>query len=164
MAAPKRSLAVLIDGTVGGGTVTVNTAEAWTEDVLAVTVTLPVAAAGMVAGALNAPADVVFKGKAADPMITVPVVEALKPLPVTVMEDPAAPVAGLREIWAAAACAAPGWTTVMAKARPRAAASTAKCVFMDLSKAIDPQNRRGNKVRCRPSAPCGTRLIVEALR
>jgi len=35
---------------------------------------------------------------------------------------------------------------------------------MDLSKAIDPQNRRGNNVRCRPSAPCGTRLIVEALR
>ncbi|GAC1367978.1 MAG: hypothetical protein NVS2B15_08850 [Pseudarthrobacter sp.] len=108
MATPKRSLAVLIGGTVVTGTVTVNTAEAWTEDVLAVTVTLPVADAGMVAGELNDPADVVFNGKVADPMMMVPVVEALNPLPVTVMEDPAAPVAGLREIWAAAACAAAG--------------------------------------------------------
>lgn len=146
------------------GTVTVNTAEAWTEEVFAVTVTLPVDEAGTVAGALNAPADVVFNGKVADPMMMVPVVEALNPLPVTVIEDPADPVAGLREIWAVAACAAAGWTTISAKARPSAAETAVRYVFIDLSKAIDPQNRRGNKVRCRPSAPNGACLIVEALR
>jgi hypothetical protein len=127
----------------------VNTAEACTEDVFAVTVTLPVAVAGIVAGALNAPADVVLNEKVVDPMIRVPVVEALKPLPVTVMEDPAGPVAGLKEICPEAACAAPGWTTVKARARPRPAATAVRYVFMDLNTAIGPRNRHGSQVRCR---------------
>jgi hypothetical protein len=55
------------------------------------------------------------------------------------MEDPAGPVAGLKEIWPAAACAAEGWTTVKARAKPRPAATVTRYVFMDLSTAISPR-------------------------
>ncbi|MCU1548088.1 MAG: hypothetical protein JWO29_1039 [Arthrobacter sp.] len=73
------------------------------EEVLAVTVSLPVAAAGMVMDVLNAPVDAVRTENVTDPATTVPVADALKPVPLTVTADPAAPVAGLREIWAAVA-------------------------------------------------------------
>jgi hypothetical protein len=57
----------------------------------------------MVAGALKVPVDVVLMGNVVEPMITFPDVEALKPLPVTVIEDPAGPLVGLSDILPVAA-------------------------------------------------------------
>jgi hypothetical protein len=84
----------------------VNTDDAWTEEVLAVTVSFPVAVAGMVIDVLNAPVDAVRKAKVLDPATTVPDVETLNPVPLTVTADPAGPVAGLSVIWPAGAA----WT------------------------------------------------------
>jgi hypothetical protein len=84
----------------------VNTEDAWMEEVLAVMVSFPVAAAGMVIAVLNAPLEAVRKGNVAEPTMTVPDVETLKPAPLTLTEDPAGPVAGLSVTWAAGAA----WT------------------------------------------------------
>jgi hypothetical protein len=100
---------VLTGGSADAAGVTVNTEDAWTEEVLAVTVSFPVAAAGMVIGVLNAPVVAVRKANVAEPATTVPEAEALKPVPLTVTADPAEPVAGLSVIWAAGAAGA-AWT------------------------------------------------------
>jgi hypothetical protein len=97
---------VLTAGRACTGEVTVNTEDAWTEEVLAVMVSLPVAAAGIVIAVLNAPVEAVLKANVAEPAITVPEVEDLKPVPLTVTPEPAGPVAGLSVIWAAGAA----WT------------------------------------------------------
>jgi hypothetical protein len=68
-----------------------------------VMVSFPVAAAGMVIAVLNAPVDAVRNANAAEPAMTVPDVETLNPVPLTVTADPAGPVAGLSVIWAAVA-------------------------------------------------------------
>lgn len=65
------------------------------DEVLAVMVTFPVDAAGMVIPVLKAPVDVVWNTKVVEPTITVPVVETLNPVPVTVTAEPAGPEAGL---------------------------------------------------------------------
>ncbi len=75
------------------------------EEVLAVMVNDPVAAEGMVIEVLKAPEAADLKGKVVAPAITVPVVEALNPVPLTVTAEPAGPVAGLREIWPVAGAA-----------------------------------------------------------
>ncbi|GAB5077928.1 hypothetical protein ARTHROSP310_10690 [Arthrobacter sp. AD-310] len=98
-----------MDGGSGAGTVaacTTKTVEALTEDVLAVTATFPDAVAGMVAPVLNDPVAVVRNWKVAAPMMTVPVAEALKPVPETVMAEPAGPLPGSSTIRAAAPGAA----------------------------------------------------------
>nr|WP_328699969.1 hypothetical protein [Arthrobacter sp. 9AX] len=107
MATPKRRRAVLTGGSAAAGGVTVNTEDAWIEEVLAVTVSFPAAVAGMVIDVLNAPVDAVRNANVVEPAITVPDVETLKPVPLTVTADPAGPVAGVSVIWAAAGAA---WT------------------------------------------------------
>ena len=59
------------------------------EEVLPVMVRLPGATAGMVMPVLKGPEAVVVTEKVADPAMTVPVVEALKPVPETVTAEPA---------------------------------------------------------------------------
>jgi hypothetical protein len=81
----------------------VKIADALIDDVLAVTVTLPVAVEGIVMGVLKLPVDVVVKAKVADPTMTVPVVETLKPVPEAVTWEPAGPDVGLSETKAAGA-------------------------------------------------------------
>jgi hypothetical protein len=118
-------------------------ADAFTEEVLAVMVRFPGATAGMVMPVLKAPAAVVLKEKVADPAMTVPVVEGLKPAPETVTAAPAGPCAGFSVICAAAAGAAwAGWIPASAKAAPTPKARTT--VFNVRNKAISPpRSRRG---------------------
>ena len=78
------------------------------EEVLPVMVRLPGTTAGMVMPALKVPEAVVVTEKVADPAMTVPVVEALKPVPETVTAEPAGRCPGFSVICAAAAGAAPG--------------------------------------------------------
>jgi hypothetical protein len=85
---------------------TTNTVEALTEDVFAVTERFPLAAAGIVMPVLNAPVDVVWNWKAAEPTVTVPVAEALKPVPETVTAEPAGPDPGFTVTSAAGAAMA----------------------------------------------------------
>jgi hypothetical protein len=94
---------------------------AWTEEVFAVTFRGPVAVAGTVIDVVKAPDTAVLRGKVAEPTIMVPVVEALKPVPLTVTADPAGPVEGLRETWAVPGAAWAAWagkTAVSAMATP----------------------------------------------
>jgi hypothetical protein len=91
----------------GAEEVTVNTAEDLMEEVFAVMVNAPVAASGMVIEVLKVPAAAVLKENVVEPIITVPVVEALNPVPLTVTADPTGPVLGFRYTWAAAGAA---WT------------------------------------------------------
>jgi hypothetical protein len=83
------------------------------DDVLAVTVTVPLDPAGMVIPVLKAPVAVVLKEKAVEPTTTVPVVDGLNPVPDTVTADPAGPDAGLNTTCAAGAAFA-GWIKAMA--------------------------------------------------
>src|SRR5690242_16419650 len=109
LATPKRRAALLTVGGAGAGAgavCTTNVADALTDEVLAVMVMLPVDAAGMVMPALNAPVELVWNAKVAEPTITVPVVEALNPVPATVTAEPAGPDAGLRVICGEAAALA----------------------------------------------------------
>jgi hypothetical protein len=140
VATPKRRAAVLTGGSAAGaGEVTVNTEEAWTDEVLAEIVSFPVAAAGTVIVVLNAPFDAVRKANVVEPAMTVPDVETLKPVPLTVTPEPAGPEAGLREIWAAAGAACTGCTPV--SVTPAQTARAAVRIFTNLNKAIGPRNR-----------------------
>jgi hypothetical protein len=94
------------------------------DDVLAVMVSAPVAVSGIVIDVLKAPDVAVLKEKVAEPTITVPVVEALNPVPLTVTAEPAGPVSGLRYTWAAAGAAWTGWTPAMARPKPTTKAPT----------------------------------------
>lgn len=88
---------MLTSGRWGAGAAsTTNGAEALMDDVLAVTMTVPLDSAGIVMPVLNAPVAVVLKGKVVEPTITVPVVDALNPVPETVTAEPAGPDAGLK--------------------------------------------------------------------
>lgn len=87
---------MLTGGMVGVEEVTVKTDDALMEDVLAVMVSGPGAAAGMVIEVLKEPDTAVLKENVEDPTITVPVVAALNPVPLTVTAEPAGPVAGSR--------------------------------------------------------------------
>jgi len=122
VAAPKRKGAALIVGAgAGAGTgaaCTTKVADALMDDVLAVMVRFPVAAAGMVMPVLNAPCEVVWNAKVAEPTITVPVVEALNPVPVTVTAAPAGPEVGLSETCGDVAAALAGWMTDTANPTP----------------------------------------------
>lgn len=94
------------------------------EEVLAVMVVLPAAPEGMVMPVLKAPVAVVRNWNVAEPTITVPVVEALNPVPETVTADPAGPVPGLTATCAAGAPAAAGCTPDRASPVPRKTATT----------------------------------------
>ena len=113
----------------------------------------PVAVAGIVMEVLKAPDAADLNEKVADPAMTVPVVDALKPVPLTVTADPAGPVLGLREIWAAtgaAGAAWAGWTA--AKVSPSPTKRPVISVPTVLSKAIPAIGwwLRGHRsVRCR---------------
>ena len=109
------------------------------DDVLAVMVTFPVDAAGMVMPVLNEPVDVVWKAKVVEPTITVPVVEALNPVPETVTADPAGPEFGL-SVTCGEVAALAGWT--MDKARPVPIMSATNKVLSIRSTAIYPQIER----------------------
>lgn len=103
------------------------------DDVSAVTVTVPLDSAGMVMPVLNAPVAVVLKGKVVEPTITVPVVDALNPVPETVTTEPAGPDAGLKAtLPAGAACA--GW--IKATAIPAATTKAMTKVLSDLNTTI----------------------------
>jgi hypothetical protein len=85
VATPKRKAAVLTaGGAVAGAACTTKVADALMDEVLPVMLMLPVDAAGMVMPVLNAPVDVVWNENVAEPTITVPVVDALNPVPATV--------------------------------------------------------------------------------
>jgi hypothetical protein len=106
VATPNRSLLLLIGGCgAGSGGVTVNGADALMLAVFAVKVSAPSGADGTTAFAVNAPADVVRNWKVEEPTITVPVVEARNPVPVTATDVPTGPDVGLSWIWVAAAAA-----------------------------------------------------------
>lgn len=110
----------------------------------------PVAAAGIVMEVLKAPDAAVLNEKVEDPTMTVPVVDTLNPVPLTVTEDPAGPVFGLSEIWAAAGAAWTGW--MAANVSPSPTRSPTRSVFTVLNKAIPaigwwPEDHRS--VRCR---------------
>lgn len=133
-------------GSVASGAVTVNTDDASTDEVLAVMVNDPVAADGMVIDVLKAPEAAVFMGKVVAPAITVPVVEALNPVPLTVTADPAGPVAGLSEIRPVAVAAWAAWAGISPKARP--SPTTAAMDFKVLIMAIGPpQSARRVEIR-----------------
>jgi hypothetical protein len=126
VAAPKRKAAELMAGAgpgagagAGAGAAwTTNVADALMDDVLAVMVRFPVDAAGMVMPVLNAPVDVVWNANVEEPTITVPVVEALNPVPVTVTAEPAGPEVGLSETCGDVAAALAGWMTETANPTP----------------------------------------------
>ena len=81
-----------------------------------VMVRLPGVTAGMVMPVLKVPEAVVVTEKVVDPAMTVPVVEALKPVPETVTAEPAGPCTGFSVICAAAAGAAwAGWMPASAQ-------------------------------------------------
>ncbi len=119
-----------------GAACTTNVADALMDDVLAVMVRFPVDAAGMVMPVLKAPVDVVWNAKVVEPTITVPVVAALKPVPVTVTAEPAGPDAGLSVICGVVAALA-GWT--MDKASPAPIMSATNKVLSVRNTAIYPQ-------------------------
>lgn len=134
MAAPKRSAAVLTGGIAVPEGVTVNTAEDFMEEVLAVMVNDPAAAAGMVIEVLKVPDAAVLKEKVVDPTITVPVVAALNPVPLTVTAEPAGPLFGFRYTWAEAGAAWTGW--MAAKLRPSPTTRPVTSVFTILNTAV----------------------------
>jgi hypothetical protein len=101
-------------------------------DVLAVMVTVPLDPAGMVIPVLNVPVAVVLKEKVAEPTITVPVVDALKPVPDATTVEPAGPDAGFKTTCAAAAACA-GW--MKARAIPAATKRATTNVLTDRNKA-----------------------------
>lgn len=103
------------------------------------TVTFPVADAGIVIEVLNVPLEVDRKENTDDPATTVPDVETRNPVPETFTTDPAAPVAGLKDIWPDEA-ASPGWTpaTVSPSPATKAKVKTRK----NLNKATGPRNRQ----------------------
>jgi hypothetical protein len=105
-------------GAGAGAAWTTNVADALMDDVLAVMVRFPVDAAGMVMPVLNAPVDVVWNANVEEPTITVPVVEALNPVPVTVTAEPAGPEVGLSETCGDVAAALAGWMTETANPTP----------------------------------------------
>lgn len=109
------------------------------DDVLAVMVRFPVDAAGMVTPVLNEPVDVVWNEKVVEPTITVPVVEVLNPVPVTVTAEPAGPEAGLSVICGEVAALA-GWT--IDKANPAPIMSATNKVLSVRNTAIYPQIER----------------------
>jgi hypothetical protein len=117
----------------------VNTEDAWTEDVFAEMVSFPVAVEGMVMAVLKAPVDVVRKPNVVEPAMTVPEVETLNPVPLTVTADPAGPVVGLSVIWAVAGAACTGCTP--ANVRPRPTPRVAVSIFTNLNTEIGPRNR-----------------------
>jgi hypothetical protein len=121
-----------VGGRDAGAASTVNEAEALMDDVLAVMVTVPLDAAGMVMPVLNAPAAVVLKGNVVEPTMTVPVVEALNPVPDAVTAEPAGPEAGLNATCAAGAAFA-GW--IKATAIPAATKKAMTNVFTVGNKA-----------------------------
>jgi hypothetical protein len=137
LATPKRKAAVLTAGGAGAGAAsTTKVADALMDEVLAVMLMLPVDAAGMVIPVLNAPVDVVWNGNVAEPTITVPVVDALNPVPATVTAEPAGPDAGLSVICGDVAALA-GWTTE--KTNPEATNKARTRVFSERNTAIYPQ-------------------------
>jgi hypothetical protein len=73
--------------------------------VFAVNVSGPSGAEGTTAVVVNAPAEVVRNWTVEEPTITVPVVEARNPVPVTVTDVPTGPDVGLSWICGAAAAA-----------------------------------------------------------
>src|SRR6476661_1345143 len=122
VAAPKRKGAELIvgagAGAGAGAACTTNMADALMDDVLAVMVRFPVAAAGIVMPVLNAPAEVVWNEKVVEPTITDPVDEALNPVPVTVTAEPAGPEVGLSKTCGDVVAALAGWMTDTANPTP----------------------------------------------
>jgi hypothetical protein len=74
--------------------------------VFAVKVSAPSGADGTTAAVENVPPDVVRNWTVEEPTITVPVVEARNPVPVTATDVPTGPDVGLSWIWGAAAAAA----------------------------------------------------------
>jgi hypothetical protein len=154
---------VLTGGSAATGAATVNTEDAWTEDVFAEMVSFPVAVEGMVIAVLKAPVEVVRKPNVVEPAMTVPEVETLNPVPLTVTADPAGPVAGLSVIWAAAAGAA--WTgCTPASVIPALTARAAVSTFTNLNTAIGPRNRRGCQSGSRQSGASGTDPILRSCR
>jgi hypothetical protein len=107
----------------------------------------------MVMDVLNAPVAAVVKEKVEEPAVTVPVVETLNPVPLTVTAEPAGPVAGLREIWAAAGAAWTGWTAARVSPKPTTRAVTR--VFTILNKAIPAIGRWPGRPQI-SSVPTGT--------
>jgi len=126
-------------GAGAGAAWTTNVADALMDDVLAVMVRFPVDAAGMVMPVLKAPVDVVWNAKVVEPTITVPVVAALNPVPVTVIAEPAGPEPGLSVICGVVAALA-GWT--MDKASPAPIMSATNKVLSVRNTAIYPQIER----------------------
>lgn len=121
-----------VGGCGAGAASTTNEAEALMDDVLAVMVTVPLDSAGMVMLVLNAPVAVVLKGKVVEPTITVPVVEALNPVPDAATAEPAGPEAGFKATCAAGAAFA-GW--IKATAIPAATKKAITNAPNDLNKA-----------------------------
>lgn len=111
------------------------------DEVLAVMVTFPVDAAGMVTPVLKDPVDVVWNAKVVEPMITVPVVEVLNPVPLTVTAEPAGPEAGL-SVTCGEVAALAGWT--MDKANPAPIMSATNKVLSVRNTAIYPQIESGH--------------------
>ncbi len=132
---------MLTGGIAATGAATVNTEDAWTEDVFAEMVNFPVATEGMVIAVLKAPVDVVRKPNVVEPAMTVPDVETLNPVPLTVTAEPAGPVAGLSVIWAVAGAACTG--CIPANVRPRPTPRVAVSNFTNLNTEIGPRNRQG---------------------
>ncbi|GGH96575.1 hypothetical protein GCM10007170_24740 [Arthrobacter liuii] len=93
----------------------------------------------MVMAVLNAPVDVVWNAKVVEPTITVPVVEALNPLPVTATEEPAGPEPGLSVICGEVAALA-GWS--VDKAKPATIKSATNKDLRVRNTAIYPQIER----------------------
>lgn len=157
---------MLTGGSVGAGAVTVNTdlawpGLAWIDEVLAVMVYDPMAAEGMVIEVLKAPEAAALKRKVVAPAITLPVVEALNPVPLTVTADPASPVAGLREIrlWQAL----PGRTGPASGPKPDPGQPLPR-YFKIRSMAIGPRNRQGGWKSAGQVAPTGTFPILRVGR
>src|SRR4051812_16110164 len=106
------------------------------DEVFAVMVRFPVDAAGMVMPVLNAPVAVVWNANVVEPTTTVPVVEALNPVPATVTAEPAGPDPGLSLICGDVAAVA-GWS--VANAKPATIKSATNKVFSVRNTAIYPQ-------------------------
>jgi hypothetical protein len=83
---------------------------------------------------------VVWNGKVVEPTITVPVVDALKPVPATVTAEPTGPDAGSSVICGVVAAPA-GWT--LAKASPATIKSATNKVLKVRNTAIYPQIEGG---------------------
>jgi len=109
------------------------------EEVFAVMVRFPVGAAGIVTPVLKEPVEVVWNAKVVEPMITVPVVEVLNPVPVTVTAEPTGPEAGVSVICGEVAALA-GWT--IDNANPAPIMSATNKVLSVRNTAIYPQIER----------------------